>query len=240
MDRDSNAARDAADYCATLVRVQDRDRFLAAQFAEPAARGRLLALLAMDAEMAGAARAVHEPILLRMRIQWWREALAAVLAGGPPPRQPVLIALVDAHAQIPFDGDTFSPLLAARERDFAVQPIAGVDDALAFADASAGSLAILALRTLGVADATAVAAARSAGIAFGLAAMIPTARGPLREAVHDHMAAARARRPDVPDAARAVMLWVTAAEARLRAADPVRPLPLLPLVLAWRAWRRTY
>ena len=240
MDRDSDTARDSADYCAALVRAQDRDRFLAAQFAEPSARGRLLALLAMDAEMARAARAVHEPILLRMRIQWWREALAAAFSGGPPPRQPVLIALVDAHAQIPFDGDSFSPLLAARERDFAVQPIAGVDDAVAFADASAGSLAILALRTLGVVNAAAAVAARSAGIAFGLAAMNPTARGSLREAARDHMAVARARKSDVPDAARAVMLWVTAAEARLRAADPIRPLPLLPLVLAWRAWRRTY
>ena len=240
MDLDTGTGQDAADYCAALVRAEDRNRFLAAQFAAPPARRRVLALLAVNAEMARAARAAHEPILLRMRIQWWREALAAVLAGGPPPRQLALVALVRAHAQTPFVPDSFERLLAARERDFTVRPLAGIDDAVAHADDSAGSLALLALRTLGVCDAAADVAARSAGIAFDLAGMSVRAGFSLRQAARDHIAVARQRRTSVPGAARAVMLWVTAAEARVGAADPARPLPLLPLTLAWRAWRGIY
>lgn len=240
MDRAAETGQDAADYCATLARAEDRDRFLAAQFAAPPARERVLALLAVNAEMAQAARAAHEPILLRMRIQWWREALAAVLAGGPPPRQLALVALARAHAQTPFVPDSFERLLAAHERDFTVHPLAGIDDAVAHADASAGLLAILALWTLGVCDPADAAAGRSAGIAFGLAGMSVRTGFSLRQAARDHIAVARQRRTSVPGAARAVMLWATAAEARVRAADPARPLPLLPLTFAWRAWRGTY
>ncbi|MEK7820763.1 MAG: squalene/phytoene synthase family protein [Pseudomonadota bacterium] len=240
MEGYSDDSRQDAGYCADLVRIEDRDRFLAAQFAPPDARGRLLALLAVNAEIARAARAAREPVLLRIRIQWWREAVAAVLDGRPSPGQPALAQLARAHGETPLDHDAIERLLSARERDFVVEPLAGVDDAVAHAEAASGSLARLALRALDVADPAAVAAARSAGIAFGLMEMVNRVPFPLEAATRAHIAAARDAGTNVPVAARAVMLWVAAAEARLVSSDPTRSPPLLPLTLAWRAWRRTY
>lgn len=240
MEGHSDGSRQDASYCADLVRTEDRDRFLAAQFAPPAARGRLLALLAVNAEIARAVRAAREPILLRIRIQWWREALAAVFDGRPPPGQPVLAQLARAHGRTPFDRETIERLLSARERDFAVEPLAGVDDAVAHAEAASGSLAGLALRALDVADPAAVAAARSAGIALGLIGMVRRVPFSLDAAIRAHIAAARGEGTNVPAPARAVTLWAAAAEARLASNDPARSPPLLPLTLAWRVWRRTY
>ncbi|MCC7016691.1 MAG: squalene/phytoene synthase family protein, partial [Rhodospirillales bacterium] len=96
MDRKTAQSESDADYCAALARSDDHDRFLAAQFASPPARARLLALLAVNAEIARAPGAVREPLLAEMRLKWWHEGVMTVLAGNPPPRQPALAAFARA------------------------------------------------------------------------------------------------------------------------------------------------
>ena len=83
---------DDTDYCAERVRASDLDRYLAALYAPPAARAGLLALHALDIEMAAIVRTTTEPMLGEIRLAWWREQLGK-LGSQPPPAQPVLAAI---------------------------------------------------------------------------------------------------------------------------------------------------
>ena len=75
-----------------LVRRHDRDRFQTALFAPAAHREALFALYAFNYEIARVREIVREPMLGRIRLQWWREAMAAAFAGGPVRRHEVVDA----------------------------------------------------------------------------------------------------------------------------------------------------
>ena len=83
----SYCAPDAAHaYVLGEVRAADRDRFLAALFApEPQRRG-LLALLAFDHELSRTRNVTREPMLARIRLEWWREAVAEAAGAGQAAR----------------------------------------------------------------------------------------------------------------------------------------------------------
>ncbi len=65
---------------------------LAVAYAPRTARPGLAALLALDDRLATIVRAAREPLIGRMRLTWWFEALER-LDGAPPPAEPVLRAL---------------------------------------------------------------------------------------------------------------------------------------------------
>jgi len=78
-----------------LVRAADRDRYLAVLYAPEAKRADLLALYAFDSEIGAVRDRVSEPLPGEMRLQWWRDVLAAndaASAGG----HPVATALIEA------------------------------------------------------------------------------------------------------------------------------------------------
>src|ERR1700754_1130440 len=70
-------------YCATLLRRHDPDRYLTALFAPAALRESLFALYAFNLEIARTHEAVREPMMGRIRLQWWRGAIAEAAAGRP-------------------------------------------------------------------------------------------------------------------------------------------------------------
>ena len=103
-------------YVLDEVRGADRDRFLAALLAPEPRRADLLALLAFDHELARTRRVTREPVLARIRLEWWREAVAEAASEAQPRAQPIveslsetvrrhglapeqLVALVDARAE---------------------------------------------------------------------------------------------------------------------------------------------
>ena len=235
------AEQDAA-YCAALARALDRDRFLAAQFAPEPSRVRLLALLALNAEIARAPRAAREPLLAEMRLQWWYEAVSGVLAGKPPPRQPALAAFARAAEGAGLVAEPFARLIAAHARDLAANPLRDAADAESHAEALAGTLAHAALAFLGVKDEASHRAARAAGIAHALVGLGSGGGHPVRDLIRVHVAKARAESARVSRAALPVLLWATAAEIRSgrMARGRTLPSPWLPLQLAWRAWRGRY
>lgn len=65
------------DACARLVEKGDPDRFQAVLAAPPAARARLLPLYAFNLEVARAPWVTQEPLIAEMRLQFWRDTLAA-------------------------------------------------------------------------------------------------------------------------------------------------------------------
>lgn len=84
----------ALDHVAALVRERDLDRYLTTLYAPPAVRGGLLALHALDLELAEVARSTTEPMLGQIRLAWWREQLQGLDAGSRP-AQPILTALAE-------------------------------------------------------------------------------------------------------------------------------------------------
>src|SRR5579864_3974017 len=69
---------------AALVRRHDRDRYQTALFAPADRREALFALYAFNYEIARVREIVTQPMLGQIRLQWWREIVAAAYEDGPP------------------------------------------------------------------------------------------------------------------------------------------------------------
>jgi phytoene/squalene synthetase len=157
-------------YVLDLVRSADRDRFLGALFApEPTRRG-LLALLAFDHELARTRSVTREPLLARIRLQWWREAAAEAAGSGKPRAQPTVESLSETARRHGLSADKLIALIDAREEE-----IEGPLDV-----ARAGhALADLQLAVLAIDDATTRKTAHLVGAAWLMG------EGPEREALLD-------------------------------------------------------
>ena len=197
------------------VRESDRDRFLAALFAPEPARRALLALLAFDHELARTSTVTREPMLARIRLQWWREAVTEAPSTAKPRAHPVVESLSETIRLYGLATDRLIDLIDARE------------DALeARLDAArvGSGLADLQLDALGVSD----PATRDAARAVATARL--TSEGPERQAL---LAKARAARAGIDPAALPLLLPAVLMDGRL---SPWRR----PLALWWAARRGRY
>ncbi len=138
-----------------LVRRVDEDRWLASRFAPADARRGLIAVYALNYEIARTAEIVSEGAIGDIRLAWWREALAEVAAGQPPRSHPVLEAFAAAHVETPFSSPVIAAMIEARGKDLDSAPFRAWEDIEAYIDATAGSVMQLAL--------TACAASADAG-----------------------------------------------------------------------------
>ena len=185
---------------ADLVRRYDRDRYLTALFAPADRREALMALYAFNHEVAKTRESVTEPMLGRIRLQWWREGLDAAYDTGPVRQHEVMVPLADAIRRFGLTRDEFERLIDARELDLEAEPPATVAALEAYCADSSGRLQALALEILGVRDAEAMVAAREVGTAYALTGLL--------RAIPFH---ARARRLYIPaDLSREVGLDVAA------------------------------
>lgn len=162
-------------YCAEQVRRFDHDRFLCTLFAAPAEREALSALYAFNVEIARVRETVREPMLGRIRLQWWRDAIAGIFAGSPQ-REPVAVALAETVARFGLTREHFDRLIDAREFDLEDRPPATLDDLAGYAEATGAPLVTLSAEVLGARDGTVAVAAQQLGIAWaltGLARAVP-------------------------------------------------------------------
>lgn len=224
------------DACAALVERGDPDRFLAAMAAPPEARARLFPLYAFNLEVARAPWVTAEPLIAEMRLQWWRDVVAASESGAARAHEVAapLHALIRA-AGLPVA--VLDALVAARRRDIDPEPWADEAALSAYLADTAGGLMWLSVRALGGAD---EGAARDAGWAMGLAAWFravpqlaargrsplpddrPQAIAALAGQGLDRLARARAARPGAAAIPALRAGWQTGAILRLAQADPAR------------------
>lgn len=82
-----------------LVRAADRDRYLAALYAPEDRRADLLALYAFNAEISGIRDRVSQALPGEIRLQWWRDLIAAkdADAGAGHPVAEALLAAIERH-----------------------------------------------------------------------------------------------------------------------------------------------
>ena len=175
-------------YVLDLVRSADRDRFLGALFAPEPARTDLLALLAFNHELARTRSVTREPMLARIRLEWWREAVVEAAGAGKPRAQPIVESLSETVRRHDLRLQDLVALVDAREEE-----IDGPLDVLRAGHA----LADLELAVLGVGDEPSRRAVRAVSAAWLMG------EGAERDTL---LADARALRREVDPAALPILL----------------------------------
>jgi 15-cis-phytoene synthase len=235
------------------ARAGDRDRYLAALLAPARARGDLIALTAFLGEVARIPDAVHEPMMGEIRLQWWRDALETLRAGGKT-GNPVADALGPVIASHALPQELLVSVIEGRRRDLEpgrhdlgerMPELAGY---IAETDGAAFRLSA---RVLGVEASPAVSDLLAASAeAYGRARIV---RAAVRagesdnEALHHEargwLKEVRLRAAAAPRAVIPAILPVALVEPYLAALE--RPGPGLfrrtadisPLTRVWRLWR---
>ena len=165
------ASAGALSYCGAEVRRRDPDRFLCALFAPADKREDLLALLAFNLELALIREQVSEPMLGRIRLQWWREAVGEIFAGKPR-RHAAIQPLHEAATRHGLDRALLERMIDAREADLDAAPPRDLAALETYAEGTSGALSLLALKVLGAEGPAAAAAARHAGVAWALTGLL--------------------------------------------------------------------
>lgn len=150
--------------CAALVQRGDPDRFMAAMAGPVAARRTLFPLYAMNVEVARAPWVTQEAMIAEMRLQWWRDALAEIAAGGPVRRHEVVTPLSEVIS--PDLAAQADEMIAVRRWDIYRDPFEDSAHFERYIDQTSGTLMWLAARSLGPASEPVV---RDFAFASGLA-----------------------------------------------------------------------
>lgn len=125
------------------VRTADRDRYLSVLYAPEDKRAALFALYAFNAEIAGIRDRVRETLPGEVRLQWWRDVIAAGTrhaAAGHPTAEALINAIVAHH----LPQDAFLNYLDARIFDLYDDPMPSRNDLEGYCGETAGALIQLA------------------------------------------------------------------------------------------------
>jgi 15-cis-phytoene synthase len=230
----ANSAPAAGDIVRIAARAHERDRYLAALLSPRPARADLIALAAFAGEVGRIPAYVSEPMMGRIRLQWWRERLESRTGGG----HPVAEAMIAAIARHRLPVAQLTRIIEAYEDSLDEQPFA--DDAALFAhlDRIDGALFATASTITGSpADPQLI---RDAGRAYGLARLlteIPAARAhgrlllPKSRMVGDTTGAPARIQPATADLRAICRSHLTACAGALRQLRRTGRSPFLPLAL---------
>lgn len=105
------------DACARLVKSGDPDRFLSARFAPPESRATLMAIYAVNLEIARAPWASREALVAQMRLRWWQDEIAKIYRGEAVDSHEILPALREVIFDHNLPQSLFEKLIVARHFD---------------------------------------------------------------------------------------------------------------------------
>jgi 15-cis-phytoene synthase len=161
---------DDFDYCETLVREADKDRFVATLFAPGPRRRALHALYAFNVELARVRELAREPMPGEIRLQWWRDVLGgerSVEAG------PVAAALRATIVRYRLSVDVLLEMIEARSFDLYDDPMGSLTELEAYAEKTSSALMRLAAQVLHDGNEPGLnEVARHAGIAYAIAGLL--------------------------------------------------------------------
>jgi len=184
-------------YCETLVREEDRDRFLATLFASAHVRPALFSIYAFDLEIAHISGRVSEPLAGEVRLQWWRDIITGA-AREQAAGSPVAAALVQTIGRYKLPEWIFIGLIEAQRDVLYRKPVETIEQFEQWAGKTHGGIFALAVRVLsGDGDPGLDDLSRHAGIA--LACMTRATPGTnfrdYRDLADRHLAQVRAGLP---------------------------------------------
>ncbi len=150
---------------AQSARRHDPDRFFCALFAPPDRRETMWLLIAFNHELARAREVTREPMLARIRLQWWREVVE-----GARRRHEVAGPLGEALDDGRLDARDLMAMIDAREIEVApeIETVAAWRD---YVRGTAGGWAVAAGRALG-GDGAALDGLRDLGCVYGVAGQL--------------------------------------------------------------------
>ena len=224
--------------CAALVERGDPDRFAATMAAPPKARESLFPLYAFNLEVARAPWVTQEHLIAEMRLQWWRDVVAAPASGAALAHE-VAGPLHHVIHNKNLAQATLDKLIAARRWDIGNNPFTTMSDLTDYLEDTGAALMWLAAKSLNAPD-TAEQTARNAGWATALATyfcavpnLIARGRVPLPDASPQAISAlartglarlnaAQTTRASIPRHAAPALYptWQTRALLTLAAKDP--------------------
>lgn len=208
------------------VRVADHDRYLTALYAPADKRKPLFSLYAFNAEISGIRDRIHEPLPGEVRLQWWRDVIAA--GGEAGAGHPVAEALNATIAAFKLPKLAFENMLEARIFDLYDDPMPSRTDLEGYCGETAAALIQLAAMVLDPVEAPRFAElAGRAGCAqamTGLLLLLPLHRGRGQCFVPADILAAAGSSPEEfiagnggPGAQRAVAAMISLAREHLSA-----------------------
>jgi phytoene synthase len=127
----------SAEIVMQAVRAADRDRYLSALYAPADKRDALLSLYAFNAEIAGVRDRIHEALPGEIRLQWWRDVIAA---GSPATGHPLADALVGTIKKYALPKAAFENYLDARIFDLYDDPMPSRTDLEGYCGETAGAI----------------------------------------------------------------------------------------------------
>lgn len=153
-----------SDYCASLVREADRDRYLATLFAPPDKRDALFALYAFAIEIGRVRDVAREPMPGEIRLQWWREVLEGQREGEAA-AHPVASALMAGLSRHGIEPERLVGIVDAHQFDLYDEPMGTLDDLDNYGVMTQSALLDVAIAILGGGGPEAMMLVRGAGIA---------------------------------------------------------------------------
>lgn len=253
------------DVVAIAARAHERDRYLAALLGPRPIRRDLIALAAFAGEVGRIPAFVTEPMMGRIRLQWWRERLEQRASGG----HPVAGALIETMTRHKLAAAPLIGLIEAHEDSLDDRPFADLDAVLRYVDQIDGTL----FNTMGqIAGSVGHQdLATTCGRAYGLARLIIEAPASLAHGrallpmdqmrpeseftlktqlpvlrtlsthARQHLDTARAQMPHLPRSLRAPFCPVALVEPYLEALQtyevaPISTYEINPLRRVWRLW----
>ncbi len=164
------AVADADEGLDARIRRLDPDRWLASRFiADAQRRAEVVAVYALNDELARVGETVTQPLIGEIRLAWWRDRIEDLFAGRPVPAQPVLQALAAPIADGRLPQSLFEALIEARHLDLDAAPFADSAALARYLDGTAGAVMGLAARALS--PEAPLAAVIQAGRAWGMAGL---------------------------------------------------------------------
>jgi phytoene synthase len=233
---------DTAKIVMEAARAADHDRYLTALYAPPDTRDALFSLYAFNAEIAGIRDRIHDALPGEVRLQWWRDVIAARDGGVGHPVADALKATIAAH-RLP--KPAFDNMLEARIFDLYDDPMPSRTDLEGYCGETAAALIQFAAMVLDPVEAPRFAElAGRAGCAqamTGLLLLLPLHRKRGQCFVPADILAAAGSSPEEfvagdggPGAQRAVAAMIALAREHLSAFEqgaPALPVSLRPAFL---------
>lgn len=137
----------------------------------PASRLAYVTLRAFNVELAQVRDAVTNPIIGKMRMQFWRDAVDECYRGLPR-RTPVAVALGEVLGTTPLSKLWFSRIINEREANLEVEQYITVKDMEKYCENTLSALLYLHLDSLGVKNTMADHAASHLGKAAGISTLL--------------------------------------------------------------------
>src|SRR6202789_1333324 len=163
----ADAGKEAAGFCAELVRTHDFPRYVSTLFVPTERRRALLALYAFNAEISRVRHQVTQPLPGEMRLQWWTDMLAGAGHGGiegNPVAAELLLAIRNGRLPV----EPLSRLIEEHQFDLYNDPMPTMAALEGYINDTSAALFSLAARIAGWYSQAIEHTARHAGLAQGI------------------------------------------------------------------------